>query len=398
MCWKEVLEFCVDPHVGVAAILPLYNLGMNSGSESPLHVNNYQSLLNDPNASNQFPPGNGNYRIDILNAVKALSDASTESLIDTSIVLWDTYITLEDIETFFFGDSGTVSSQGSGGLLKHFTVDRQQIWTDVQAAFIKLSTNWGQNPAAISWRYDWLTLLRTVKKYFNVSRPKPSDYESLYWIEQRSKIGGCSGSPSDAAYPFMTIVDTLANDTFFASVNVTDNKNIRDVKWTLYYNWDWWYYSAFISGTATDKNYEITIPVEDIKEIYGDDTGYVWISATDSSGNTIVEKVTIANDPTEVIGDSKGAEQKSFLVELNQYLFNSRIRFTVFLPGVNSDLKVILYNVSGKEVDVLWDGRVKNSRQCKTFAIEKIYYPSGLYFLEVVTGNHKKVLKLQMLK
>jgi hypothetical protein len=291
-----------------------------------------------------------------------------------------------------------VAAQGDGGLLRHFTVSRQELWNDIQAAFNKLSPHWNQSPAAISFRYDWLTLLRTVKNYFNVSRDYPTDHETRMWIENRSQIGGCSGKPPDTTFPFMVIVDTLANDTFSASVNVTDDKNIRDVKWTLYYNWDWWYYSAFISGTVNDKNYQITIPVDDIKDMYGDDTGYVWISATDSSGNTIVEKVTIANDPTEAIGDSKWPEQKPFLVELNQYLFNLRIRFTVFLPGVNSDLKVVLYNVSGKEVDVLWDGRVKNTQKFKTFAIEKISYPSGLYFLEVVAGNQKEVVKLQMLK
>ncbi len=296
LCWKSVLEGCPDPYIGVAALSVLYNRGMNSGEEAPLHVNVYQNLIGNPNGSDLFGTGNSNYRIDIVTAIKALENASEQSMTDPNIQLWDSFITLDDIKHFFFGDGGSVSSQGKGGLLKHFEIDRQKLWDDVQAAFTKLSAYWGQTPPVISYRYDFLTLLRVVKGMFKIERPKPADYESTSWIEQHSKIGGC-GVPKDDTFPFMTFTSTdFTNGTFTLELNATDNLNVGDVRWTTDYDWKWWNPGTYISGSATDQDYKIVVDTATA----GDP---VWISVTDSSGNTIVKKTSVTG-PREPILDS----------------------------------------------------------------------------------------------
>ncbi len=300
ICWKNVLEGCPDPYIGIAALAPLYNMGMNSGAESPLHVNSYQALLGNANGSNLFAVGNSNYRIDVVNAIKALEDASQQSLTNTNIQLWDTFITLEDIENFFFGDGGSFTSQGKGGFMRHFDVDRQKVWDDVQAAFTKLSSHWAQSPPAISYRYDFLTLLRVVKGMFDIQRPKPADSESAVWIEQRSKIGGC-GVPLDKVFPFMEFGSTdFVGGTFTLELNATDDKYVGDVKWTTDYDWKWWNDGTYISGGAADQDYEVVIT----NATAGAE---VWVSVTDSGGNTIVKKTAVTG-PKEPTLDSTIAE------------------------------------------------------------------------------------------
>ncbi|MBN1982544.1 MAG: hypothetical protein JW795_13505 [Chitinivibrionales bacterium] len=290
ICWRQVLQFCIDPYVGIAALVPLYNLGMNSGAEGPLKVNAYQQLLNDPLARNRFPMGNGNYRENIMVGVQAMVNASRQAFSDKSIPVWDIFITKDDLQRFFFGDGGTVQKQGKGGLLKHFSVDRQKVWGDVEAAFAKLSPHWNKSPAAISYRYDFLTLLRVVKGYFNFTRPRPSDNESADWIKRRSMTGGCAG-PEDTEFPYMDVVSSqMENDDFLFVVNATDDKAIKDVQWTADYNWNWWKQADSLSGTPVSKNYRIRVT----KDIAQSSTKKViWVSTTDKGGNTIVKQVPI---------------------------------------------------------------------------------------------------------
>jgi hypothetical protein len=304
-CWKETLEFCIDPYIGVAALIPLYNLGMNSGSEAPLHVNNYQTLLNDPLARNQFAPGNSNYRDDIIRGIEALVGASQQALTDPSVVLWDDFITLDDIKTFFFGQGGTVTSQGQGGLLKQFDIDRQAMWNDVQAAFNKLAPHWNQTPAAISWRYDFLTLLRVVKGMFDVMRPRPADDESRVWIDNRSLVGGCS-IENDNAYPFINFGTGVMNgNDYELDVNVTDNLDVGEVQWTTDYDWGWFLPANYLNGGATNKNFKVIVA----NATLGAD---LWVWATDSSGNTIVKKTRVSGGPdwpeldSTIIEDTRG--------------------------------------------------------------------------------------------
>ncbi len=301
LCWKETLADCIDPYVGIGAMAPTYNIGIYVGGAqcaALLDVNNYQSLLNDPLARDRFPEGNNNYRPHILEVIQTLIDAARRSMTDLSIAMYDEQISQDELIRFFFGDGGSVATQGDGGLLLHFYPDdqtqtRQEIYNTLLAAFDKLK---GKAPSTagtenISFRYDFLTVLRTVKGYFDCSRDRPGGGDVVTQINNYSKVGGCSQSGLDENYPYMAFgTGTMNGNDFVLPVNATDNKNVGIVKWTTDFNWIWWKEGTYLGGTNTNQNYEIRVP----DATAGDD---LWISVTDSSGNTIVRKTHVTGGP-----------------------------------------------------------------------------------------------------
>ena len=85
-----------------------------------LDVNSYQAILGDPLARDRFPTGNSNYRPNILTVIQSLIDAARNSVTNLSMEMYDEQISQTELRRFFFGENGTVASQGEGGLLHHF--------------------------------------------------------------------------------------------------------------------------------------------------------------------------------------------------------------------------------------------------------------------------------------
>ena len=315
ICWKETLSECVDPYVGVGAMAPTYNLGINGGGAlcaAILNVNNYQALLNDPLAHKKFPTGNSNYRPNILKVIQNLINAAKKSMTDLSIEMYDESISKTELIRFFYGDNGTVDKQGAGGLLHHFYIDdmssmRKDIFNTLDEAFNELK---GKSPSTkgtenISFRYDFLTILRTVKGQFDTHRDRPNGGDIVLNINKYSKIGGCSSSELDEKYPFMDFGSKEVNGSNFTlDVNATDNQNVGNVKWTTDASWVSWQDAIYISGNDKDQDYEVKIS----NAISGSD---LWVMVTDSSGNSIVRKllVTGSKQPlldSTIIVDTKG--------------------------------------------------------------------------------------------
>lgn len=316
ICWKEALSECIDPYIGVGAMAPTYNLGINGGGAlcaAILSVNNYQSLLNDPLAHEKFPTGNSNYRPNILKVIQNLINAAKKSMTDLSVEIYDEPITKADLFRFFYGDNGTAAKQGSSGLLRHFYLDsmvtiRQDIDKTLNEAFDKLK---GKSPSTtgtdnISFRYDFLTILRTVKDKFDTHRDRPNGGDIVLNINKYSKIGGCSANELDNKYPYMEFGASSMNGTdFVQAIDATDNQNIGIVQWTTEFNWSWWKEGVYKSGTNTKRKYDIIVP----NSVQGAD---LWISVTDSSGNTIIRKTQTSggsNFPTldsTIIIDTRG--------------------------------------------------------------------------------------------
>ncbi len=104
----------------------------------------------------------------------------------------DQPISLAHIEEFFFGTSGngTAGTLGTGGLLMHSELDqpaRVALWTDISEAFEILE---GQAPSTevgqISFRYDWLAILRIAKSHLDLSIPVPTDLLFTDWVNKHS--------------------------------------------------------------------------------------------------------------------------------------------------------------------------------------------------------------------
>ncbi len=192
--WNDAIKVSADPYLGVYLILLMYNQGawgtMANAAEL-LSVDNWQATASNPDASVLFGVGNNNYRVDVLDIIQKLVDASRESLTDETVAIMDAQIQREDLLALFFGDGGTVATQGDGGFLLHYSLsaqEREAIYAYLTEAFNLLK---GKAPSTletetVSLRYDFLPILRTVKNYFDNSREIPQGGDAITLIPSYS--------------------------------------------------------------------------------------------------------------------------------------------------------------------------------------------------------------------
>lgn len=194
--WLEALNASVDYRLGATVILAMYNLGawgQMAIIESNLSVDKWSSTAANPNSSDLFPVGNNGYRTQIYEIVSELESASKQSLIDQSVEIMDFSITQNDLKSLFFGDGGSSSLQGSGGLLQHWhltgsSVARKDIEDKLDLLFSSLK---GKSPStigtdAVSFRYDLLFIMRSVKSYLIFNPPKPTKGDAGTLIQNYS--------------------------------------------------------------------------------------------------------------------------------------------------------------------------------------------------------------------
>ena len=299
--FKAALKESPDPYVGLCAMLPIYNLGINSGAESP--------LLGGGSGANitceSFATGNGDYRRQIVAVAKLWTDAGAKAKTDLSYPLIDKWITLNDIAKFYFGDDcdpgAPWTANGAtqdGGLMKHFKLSDDQkkaMWDEIAAAFNMQAAHWGGGK--ISLRYDWLSNLRIAKRYLDLSRGTVGGEEAGQWWQNRN--GQCSGTADgralDKTFPYMTFQNAVQEEDFTVEVSAQDNGSgdwgVASVEWTL--QGDWTLFSTQnvqkIGGTAKDALYKITVPKAYIPE----EGGRLYARVTDSCGNSVVYSTPI---------------------------------------------------------------------------------------------------------
>ncbi len=293
VCWFELLEEAKDPYIGLAAMSPIYNLGINGGGRDIGNLilpNNYKVIANDPKGRDHFPSGNSSYRQSVQIVVDQLVNASKQAQSDTSVEIMDMPISKEQVQAFFFGDGGTAQSLGKGGLCHHFVLDRQQLWDTVSAAFDKLK---GRAPStegtdAISYRYDFLTLLRTVKEPFAQKRMAMHGNEGNNWIRDYSKGSvQADGTPKDTLFPAALL--TAPATQYPLVVDASDDIAIASVEWTTDSMWQQWHKAEGSTG-GTEAQFTIS-PTAATIGVDPASTYALWIRVTDSYGNSEIQKV-----------------------------------------------------------------------------------------------------------
>jgi hypothetical protein len=303
ICWKDFLITAKDRNAGGVAMMVFYNMGLWSGQTvcEMLKLPNYAALAANPNASSLLPNGNNNYKPDLLTAFRQIVGAAKKCLTDASVELYDAEISRTDLLRMFFGDGGTATAQGKGGLLVHFNLNRQEVWNTLNAAFDKLK---GRSPITlgketISFRYDLLTALRTVKQYFDPLRlyQRPAGGDVLARIIFNSKSAGCpSNKQPDEKYPYLDVVTMVPSGIDIAvEATVEDNLFAKEVSYTINYNWPNMKIATPVTGgTDQKKNFKFTVTKKEIDDniALGDGISgrFVWLLATDASGNTTVKK------------------------------------------------------------------------------------------------------------
>lgn len=133
---------------------------------------------------------------DALYNAKLFVDASKQSLSDPSIGILDEYLSMYDLRILFWGEWGVAKTPGKGGLHQHFNLsleERLEVDYLLEQAFDLLkgqspsTKDSGQHSPGISLRYDFLTVLRTVKHYFQYKRPEPKGFSIPPIIEKYSE-------------------------------------------------------------------------------------------------------------------------------------------------------------------------------------------------------------------
>ena len=299
LCFFNLLENGHDDEAA-AKILPAgYNLGINSGFESGA-LPPSAGVLAAADISTFTTDGNNSYRTNVMKTAHELENASC-----SGAPIYDAPITQTLLENYFFGDAGTPASPQQGGLWVHFNnlytsqAARQQLWDDVLCAFNKLK---GQVPVAqqptgytandISYRYDFLTILRVAKQYLALTVPFPTQADFTAWVKARSLGGTACGVTIDKTYPTLSITSpnpltyTSQCKGFTVNFTATDNVAVKGTKWSLDPNWISWNDASGSAGT-----YTAVIPSTDANYPATGAAGKLWIKVTDDCGNSTIQEL-----------------------------------------------------------------------------------------------------------
>jgi len=300
ICWGYGLATARDKYLGAAIMSNYYNNWANDSAattsgktpmlimmedlKNKMNAGNVDNFVGNANASSGFGAFANNTVATIKQLVNASKDFEIGSGANSQII--DFEISLDMLRDMFFGDGGTVETQGTGGILLHFydlkspkiqynnAVDkykedstkihsvRQTIWDILTEAF-EICKGKAPNAAGtgkvgadkISYRYDYLSILRTVKD--NVGFSNTPDFMS----GSRSIVNGvrnlskseekCSVIPQDTKYAIKYNFDggneSVINPTKYTaqSANLTLNPTTRNG-----YDFGGWFASADFNGAA----------------------------------------------------------------------------------------------------------------------------------------------------
>ncbi len=299
-CWKEILTNSKSRYYPLSILLGGYNNGISDMQyvlHDFWHVNTYEPFSQDPNGHNVVEAAmNKGYVPGVIGGVENLENGSKAAANDLSLPLIDMDLSLNDLRRFFYGDGGSATTQGIGGLLAHFDVNRSEFNDLIEAAFNKLKGNAPSTNGkeAISLRYDFLTLLRVVKTNFQITwtRPNgPSEWNIA--VTNHSKTGGCSGVTFDNEYPYAELAAPVTGGNgsdYHVEVHAWDNIEIDKVTWTINPNWQTWHNASHKSGSGADQTFEFDVTEAQKNAIDSIQTIPFWYLATDINGNSVLGK------------------------------------------------------------------------------------------------------------
>lgn len=394
LCFKEMVYDGADKYFARAALGVLYNRGITAPGantfgdtslvDSVLHVDKIGHFIDSVNANEYIPMGNSEYRHHLLENFHRLEEYSKKAVADKSVPIYDEWITLDHVREFFFGEGGSDASQGEGGLCVHFEVDRGQLWSDLQEAFNTLAGHWNESNKVISYRYDWLTLLRAVKGHFPVKfEPRPTNGESSLWLGKREILEGetgCDGTPVDKTAPMIALEGSaVSGGEFIGQYKLSDNQEIQSLIWTSDYKWDRWNQGVKKKSVDGAELWELNVTDGSVKE--GDD---IWVGAIDASGNAEVRKFTVTN-AGQVGVHNQIALQKPIKAEL----LANRVR----LSGETADAVTLsLFDLKGRLIKEKQFAKLTGGSV--SFSMANI--AAGNYILRLQSGTIQSAVKVSL--
>lgn len=189
--YNGFMDNAVDPWAEFSIITYAYNRGINDFLTKKLFTDNRALALASPNIAEEF--GMGGFANHVP-TVRAITDEMNKALYD----IYDAQISREDMEIFFarlrmFYARGVPSDPEWNAMVQ-----------DIFRAFDVLAEHWQGN--YISFRYDYLTLLRIIREYLPVPHnPRPTGQDWYYQV--------INADPGTGIAEGRVNTDILANQT-----------------------------------------------------------------------------------------------------------------------------------------------------------------------------------------
>ncbi len=396
-CVPELIKNGKDRYAMVKLMKWAFNRGINDGhvqafdDETALALDD---ILDHPDFYN-VPK---EYCIKAFVCIDALIKASKNSVTNGGTEpIYDQTISKDLLEEFFFGISGdgTTGQRGEGGLLQHFDLDdskRIALWDDVTAAFEKLK---GKAPSAsgdsISYRYDFLTILRVAKAHLDLVRDIPTNDAYNNWMKVHTTTGIlCSREPVDTTYPGMVVTDNGYNGNLYElTVNLKDAVELDIVDWTLDNDWKKWNKASKNSGDTLEASYLISIPLSEIHSQHSvGDTANLWIRGSDYCGNSLVEKRHFVVNETGI----NKVNKKSLKNSLSPIVIDKTIILDLSKVSTNN-LNISILDAKGRVIKKVLPKRIMRNK----LFINHSALASGVYILSIKSSyevvNFKVSLK-----
>ena len=327
LCFKGFMRQAADRNAGLKLLLTGYLYGpnvvdQNTGADdyathvlpaSPAALNAGDittHLKRNPWGAGTPDSANHNPIIRIISILDAITAANRAGApCGGSQSVYDAGITLAQVRQIFFGAGGTAAAQGSGGLLLHFSLSqaaRGELSEDLDCAFEKLKGKApGRGPAEISFRYDFLSMLRVARAHFpglldkSGRKPAPLDvYSSEYriWVYNHSQKP-CAAAFVESVFPNLAMADTAFRPGQKVELAATDNRGIAGRAFTTDADWRAW-------SPATS---DFTMPT-------GLAAGArLWYRVNDSCGNAVVEEAPLASGPVS-LGSNRSPQRAGRLL------------------------------------------------------------------------------------
>lgn len=399
---KHAFSNALDKEIAAKLLLAIWNGGRNS-QDTFLSKLNTDAILNDIELD--WTVYGNDYIEKVYRAINPIQAGSKYSTVNGGTnKVRDHEITIDDVKSFFFGTNGSTSSGtlGNGGILHHFDLsatNRIEIWNEIVAAFNILKQNgpYSEN-GNISFRYDWLALMRVVKDNLDLSFPIPLNEDFIFWVKSHSQtnvIDSLGGPTIELDFPTLKKTGKIGtNDEWTISIDLKDEtfldlNSSKVVEWTIDSNWIHWQPGTFISGDNLNAAFSINVSKEYCEQWISDieQPFTVWIKGSDSNFNSTIDAITLQFDPVNVKEtEINKSNTKFFIINGRKISVNE-----TFLK--NSSVKIEIYSLDGRRLH-----KSKLNLNSSNLFINSLNLSNGLYLLKISTKNYSKSIKFQQLK
>jgi len=350
VCWYNALEVMKDEYFAVAALIDLYKraetVDVGNGIKdiaAMLSGSNFKTTVSDPQASGKFPKATP--AIEIIKKLVAASKNFEKEKGTTSDII-DFEVDKKMLLELFFGDGGTPEKQGKGGILLHFAdqrrlewdaeysfsfegenmkIDympmRKRIWNTLSDAF-DICAGKAPNAAGtgkvgndkISYRYDLLSILRTVKVNFpfttyTLTTLAAGMHAALTAIPENKSP--CDEPiippvPLDNIYPYIDTAyqESMSGDSCVIIVKMRDvhsapvKGKVRRVLGTPDFFWVEWTPAVMTSANkdTSEATFRLALSRDEADRLNSESAAggrFVWIMAEDAGGNSVIRKLPI---------------------------------------------------------------------------------------------------------